>query len=280
MIRSVRLLLIAVMYLWPTAVGLCLEADSGETVKEPENVLYIFAHQDDETDIIAKMAMDLRRGRAVHVVWITDGALFVPAQVREKESRSVMERIGVPQENLVFLGYPDMGAYKHLEEIFNDLLKIAERLKPAEIISMAYEGGHIDHDVTSLMAALLTERIPGAAHYEFSSSNMYQGKLRVNKLLPREDSVTLYTPLDKELYDLRMDVLKMYPSQTLGLSLLDSVTDKREWKEKGEAYRLSPKYDYTKRPVEGPLGYEAAVGRPRARFDEWRKNVAAFLNKI
>jgi len=35
------------------------------------SVLYLFAHEDDELSIIAKMASDVRSGKDVHVVWIT-----------------------------------------------------------------------------------------------------------------------------------------------------------------------------------------------------------------
>lgn len=245
-----------------------------------ENVLYMFAHQDDEVMVFVKMALDLRKGREVHVVWLTDSSFFEPAEVREQEARNAMKLLGVPQGNLHFLGYPDAEAYKHLEEIYRDALTVAEKIQPAEITSNAFEGGHIDHDVSSLTASLLAKRLPSIkVHYDFPSYNMYENKYQVNRFLPNCDFEILRTPVDDDLIALKLRSLEMYPTQKKTIETLKSIANVDEMMKSGEPYRVAPKYDYTKRPVEPMVAYEVTFPVP-LKFEYFRDAVVEFLSKI
>jgi LmbE family N-acetylglucosaminyl deacetylase len=258
----------------------CLLIGRGAAAATGTVVMYLFAHQDDEALIAAKIATDLRLGRDVHAVWITDGSGTAPADVREAESRAVMRRLGVPPENLVFLGYRDRDSWKHLDAVLDDVLRIVNTLKPAEITANAYEGGNIDHDVASLMAWLASRRaLASVTVYEFPLYNTYKSKYQVNVFLPRAGVETLYMPLDDTLLRLKDEVLSNYASQKAIVDALKMIIDKKSLKKHGEPYRLAPAYDYTKRSVDGPLGYELNKRNP-VSFDDWSGAVVPFLKKL
>ncbi|HOO55727.1 MAG TPA: PIG-L family deacetylase [bacterium] len=240
-------------------------------------VLYIFAHQDDEIGIVAKMRQDVRSGRETHAMWLTDGAASSDGEVREQESRDAMKFIGLDDGNLHFLRYPDNFSFKYVPEIYRDVLRITGEIKPAEITSIAYEGGNIDHDVTSLMAALVIKRIdPRIVHYEFPLYSNYNSAYRMGKFIPYEGVETLYVKLDRELYGIKKDVFQWYPSQMQILNMLKAMMNKKSLK-KGEQYRVAPDYDYRRPPVEGVLGYETGTRHPH-NFGEWSSFVVPFID--
>ncbi len=123
------------------------------------SILYLFAHQDDEILILAKLLADVRGGAAVRAVWITDGGKGGDPAKREAESREVMRRAGLPNDRLHFLHFPDTKSVQHLKAIDEQCAAIAAIDPPAEIVSPAFEGGNMDHDVAALIAARLTERM-------------------------------------------------------------------------------------------------------------------------
>jgi len=257
------------------------DGGTGPESKEPEKVMYVFAHQDDEALIVAKMALDVHEGREVHAVWITDGAGTANPDVREAESREVMKRVGVPQEQLYFLRYPDRYSWKHLEEALAGVMEIAKKVEPSKITSNAYEGGNIDHDVVSLISSIVARRLgPGTIHYEFPLYNTYKGTYRLGIFLPYPGAKeTLYTRLNKKLYVLKKRIPELYVSQAAIVSMLDAVLDKEALKKYGEPYRVSPDYDYTKKPVDEMLGYEISPRNP-VTFDDWKTDVVPFLEKV
>jgi len=228
----------------------------GETpaVAKPQAALYFFAHEDDEIDIAIKIVADMRAGKDVYCVWATDGGRGGEPAARQKESRAVMELLGVPQDRLFFLGYPDQGAYKHLRELVGDLSKLVEKIAPTDIMSHAYEGGNIDHDSVSFVASAVAKK-SGIVHYEFPDNNVVNGETRIFQFLPDGKSTVLYTPLDSKLFNLKLSLFKMYPSQrTLGT--YEFSMDKKHFKKFGEPYRVAPDYDYTKPPAK-ELRYDA-----------------------
>lgn len=248
------------------------------TAAENANVLYVLAHQDDELGCAAKIMSDIRDGKNVNVVWITDGALHVPAETREKESREAMRLLGVKQENLFFLGYPDASSYKHVKEAFEDALKVAKALSPVEITSIAYEGGHIDHDLTSLIASLIAKEVGGnPPHYEFPLYNTLRGSYRYAKFLPRDDTETMTVRLDKKMAQAKTSMLDAYESQASIVSPLRTIMTGKMLKE--EPYRAAPAYDYLKPPTEGRLGYEYSTSMPRT-FSDWLEFVEPFLLEL
>ncbi len=186
-----------------------------------------------------------------------------------------MKLIGVPRNNLYFLGYPDQNSHKHLEKIVNDLSKITDVIAPKEIIAQAYEGGNIDHDVVSFVSALAAKRV-GAVLFEFPDSNVYNGKTQLWKFLPNDNHETLYTKLSEEGCKLKKQVMRMYPSQNY-LSAYQLGADWKSLKKDGEPYRVAPEHDYTSPPA-AELRY-LATSKGTATFDMFKEAVETYLYK-
>lgn len=247
---------------------------------DAQRVLYIFAHQDDEALIIAKMAYDLHVGKKVYAIWVTDGAGTAPPKIRKQESIAVMKHIGVPVEQLFFLNYPDRDSWKYLDDVLGDVTAIAGELQPAEITSNAYEGGNIDHDVVNLVASITASRLPDRpVHYDFPLYNSYKGSYRVGEFIPFDGAETQYTRLNKYLYNLKNDVLDYYESQAAIIQGLKMFFPKKELKKYGEPYRVAPEYDYRKPPADEAPGYEMNARNP-VKFKDWESAVVPFLESL
>ncbi|MEA2465759.1 MAG: GlcNAc-PI de-N-acetylase, partial [Acidobacteriota bacterium] len=59
------------------------------------NVVFVFAHQDDEIAFVSRIKVEVARGNRVTCVCLTDGAAAVSAAIRDAESRRVLGRLGV-----------------------------------------------------------------------------------------------------------------------------------------------------------------------------------------
>jgi LmbE family N-acetylglucosaminyl deacetylase len=118
--------------------------------------LYVFAHQDDEYGIAARIA----RERDAVCVFLTDGAASVPAHIRDEESRRVLAKLGV--DDILFLGsahgIPDGALVEHLERALQLLDEAMRGRELAEVITLAWEGGHQDHDAAHLVALAFAQR--------------------------------------------------------------------------------------------------------------------------
>jgi LmbE family N-acetylglucosaminyl deacetylase len=122
------------------------------------NVLFVFAHQDDELAAAARIRHARASGDEVTCVYLTDGASRVPSHVRDAESRHVLESLGV--HDVRFLGsrasLPDGALPEHLDRALELLEQEVEATD--EIVTLAWEGGHQDHDAAHLVAAVFAAR--------------------------------------------------------------------------------------------------------------------------
>src|ERR1051326_5047535 len=128
--------------------------------------LYVFAHQDDEVAIAPRIARDVASGARVVCAFLTDGG--APA-VRDAESRAVLASLGV--HDVIFVGLPERTLVEHLEEAYHAL----KERDAEEIITLAWEGGHQDHDAAHLVALALA-KIKGVRCLECP---LYRGYFRV-----------------------------------------------------------------------------------------------------
>src|SRR5215210_5707676 len=122
------------------------------------NVVFIFAHQDDEIALVSRIRFEVARGHRVTCVCLTDGAAVASAATRDRESRGVLARLGVddfrvaPAEERI----ADGALPEHLEEA----LRFVEATigDVDEVVTLAWEGGHQDHDAAHLVAAVFARR--------------------------------------------------------------------------------------------------------------------------
>lgn len=151
----------------------------------------VFAHQDDEYGVATRIARERRAGRRVICAFLTDGAAKVPSAVRDAESRGVLARVGVDERDILFLGsehdIPDGSLVEHLEAAFHVLDLAMRERNPGEVITLAWEGGHQDHDAAHLVAVAFAQK-HGLPCHEFPlyRGNRYGNLFRV--LSPIRDS--------------------------------------------------------------------------------------------
>ncbi len=122
------------------------------------DVLFVFAHQDDEVGALSRIAFEGRRGERVWCAYLTDGGKHARPAVRDAESLRVLARIGVGAERVGFLRdaagrIADGTLVTSLERsraMLLDWLR-AHGVAPARMITLDWEGGHHDHDAAHLV---------------------------------------------------------------------------------------------------------------------------------
>ena len=126
---------------------------------------YLFPHQDDEFATLQCMRNELAEGHSVKVIYLTSGNYNnVDPEVRNRESRYVLQSIGVVEDDIIFLGTElaiDDGALEQaLSSVWPHLLEcLSTHGTPDRIVMPAWEGGHQDHDATHLLGVCLGQRL-------------------------------------------------------------------------------------------------------------------------
>jgi LmbE family N-acetylglucosaminyl deacetylase len=160
--------------------------------------LCILAHPDDEI----AMAWSIRRlaqsGRPPIVVFLTDGTRrgTTPEQ-RVRESLHVLGNLGVPPEHCLFIGaesaIPDGALHRHIDRAFGLLDAKLGTEAISEVLCLAWEGGHQDHDASHLIArAVARARGLEDSVREFPSYRALGGRgpfFRVMSPIPRADPI-------------------------------------------------------------------------------------------
>ena len=132
--------------------------------------LVVVAHPDDE--VIACGAL-MQKMRQAMVVFATDGApreegfwrqygsRQAYAEARRREARHALKIAGACP---IFLadhvegGIIDQELFRNLPAAIAALEKIIVQTEPASLLTLAYEGGHPDHDAACFMAAVTGRR--------------------------------------------------------------------------------------------------------------------------
>jgi LmbE family N-acetylglucosaminyl deacetylase len=133
--------------------------------KTLENVhLFVLAHPDDEIAFAPLLSRLVQERKAVRLIYLTDGAArgASPA-IRRQETLAALRHIGIRSESASFpgseRGIPDGRLVRHLAAALEALEQWAEDWQSiAEIYSLAWEGGHPDHDASLVVAAAFANR--------------------------------------------------------------------------------------------------------------------------
>jgi LmbE family N-acetylglucosaminyl deacetylase len=231
-------------------------------------VLVLVAHADDES--VGYGALLLRMREAV-VVIATDGAprdrYFWRAfgsqenyrAVRRDEARRAMQMAGVRE--LVQLSeedsrLEDQRLFLNLVPAYESLKRLVERVRPESIATLAYEGGHPDHDSCSLLGARLGARygmrVWEAPLYHWGLGQRgneaigSEGELRTQEFLWRTGCETKLEIGAAEL-ERKLGMCAQYASQGDFLRTFDP---------RREVVRPQVKYAYELPPHEGQTNYE------------------------
>jgi N-acetylglucosamine malate deacetylase 2 len=222
--------------------------------------LVIAAHADDEAVACGGL---LQRMRAPVVVICTDGAprdeyfwrqygsRSAYAHIRAREASRAAQAVRVREIDLLpsFTSeeiFVDQELFRRIPQAMECVLQVAARVRPDAVLTLAYEGGHPDHDACNFLGRQLASdlRVPvwEAPLYQRAGASMIVqrfiscsgGEVQVD--ISPEELARKKTM--QAAYVSQSDVLKMF--------------DPRQ-----ETLRPMAQYDYSRPPHDGPLNYEA-----------------------
>lgn len=116
------------------------------------DVLFLFAHQDDEFGVFHQIEKEIRSGSRVFCAYSTTGVQIGEDPLKRKnESISVLMELGVSRDRILFvgekLGIADRRTLQHLNALHTWLNAwIAKSPNLTSVYIPAWEGGHPDHD--------------------------------------------------------------------------------------------------------------------------------------
>ena len=222
-------------------------------------VLVLVAHADDESVCYGAL---LPRMREPVVVIATDGAprdeyfwkrfgsREAYAAVRRDEAQAAMRLAGVRE--LVLLAeqdsrLEDQRLFLNLASAYGRLEKLVGWVRPEAIATLAYEGGHPDHDSCSVLAAQLGRQF-GVPVWEAPaySREGCEGMLRLQQFTCESGDEVAVEISDEEL-ELKRAMCAQYVSQGDFLQTFDA---------RREVVRPQVNYDYGRPPHKGLTNYE------------------------
>lgn len=222
--------------------------------------LIIVAHPDDEAVTCAAL---MQRMREPYVLFCTDGAPLDPyfwsrhgsreaySLLRQKEARLALSHVGV--RNVEFLKARsvehiiDQQLFQQLPEAIECAFQVVSRVRPHALLTLAYEGGHPDHDSCNFITSVIA-REHSLPAWEMPVYKLFHKEDRkFQTFMPAPQPAISLHPTADEIARKRQ-ALEAYASQGDFLVRLDSVE---------ESFRPLPEYDYARPPHEGVLNYEA-----------------------
>lgn len=84
------------------------EDEGKQALYSGKNVMLLVPHQDDDINVLGGVLEEyVKYGSDLRVVFSTNGDYYGQAETRFREAVSVLTEIGIPEENIIFLGYGD-----------------------------------------------------------------------------------------------------------------------------------------------------------------------------
>jgi len=218
----------------------------------------LVAHPDDE--VIAFGALMQRMNKAL-VVFATDGAptnrQFWPgydsreayAEVRRQEAREALRMVGAQP---VFLsdhvtgGIADQELFRRLPQASLALDKLLAQFAPDCLMTLAYEGGHPDHDACCFIASSAGRRRKIPVWESPLYHRNADGSRAVQKF-PELTGQEIDFRADGGAFQKKMAMFQTYKSQKLVLDGFHPET---------EQFRPVANYDFTRPPMPWKLNYE------------------------
>jgi LmbE family N-acetylglucosaminyl deacetylase len=232
-------------------------------------VLVVFPHPDDEVFFCASLRQFIRGGGSVRLVYLTTGRLAPPGRRLRWLSRSLVaaDLASIPVE---ILGFEDGACMSRMTEVRDELRRCMSRLDPRAVFTVAYEGGHPDHDACHWAVVKAADSSPGRPPvYEFPTYHRGGRLFRAGVLLP-EAGLVKRTPVREADLRRKAAVLRCHGLHGIALRyFLQLFLDRREFS-RGEPYRRVARRSYLDPPHRGRLGYELYT---RWRFETFKSTV-------
>lgn len=220
--------------------------------------LVLVAHPDDE--VIACGALMQKMQRAVVVFatdgaprnegfWKTYGSRQAYADVRRREAWHALRIVGACP---VFLadrvedGIADQELFRNLPAAISALEQVIAHVDPDALLTLAYEGGHPDHDAVCFIAAVAGRR----AAIPVWESPLYHRNADGSSALqrfPKPTGAELELRCEWALLQKKIQMFHTYKSQSLVLD---------DFRPDLESFRPLVDYDFSRPPLPCKLNYE------------------------
>lgn len=236
-----------------------------QAIEQHPSYLFIFAHPDDEVYTAGLMNRLCKAGKNVMAAFVTSGDAGVNAADREAELAWSMSAIGIPDHNIKKLRVPELSLTESLPSALAVLSEMATSAEVECIIGMDYEGGHIVHDASSLLASkVATEQ--SAPFYTFPVYHIEDGQRKAAEFLPVHVATDIIA-LSPDETKIKVEVLSAHTGQAehfQRLHQVDSTYFDRLYER--ELYRqITEPIDYG-----NPAALELGYGRSGNTFDDFR----------
>ena len=217
--------------------------------------LVLVAHPDDEAVGCGILLQRIRHATVVFATngapqsdffWSSYGSRENYAAVRAGEARNALHTVGV--KDIHHLGsFGDQELHSHLNAAYEELCDVLEHTRSEAILTLAYEGGHPDHDCCAFLGSEL------AADYGLPVWEMplyhrtERGETQRQTFLAQVGGEKSIHANETELA-CKLEMFRKYRSQAKVL---------REFSAGIECVRPLAAYDFSRPPHSGQLNYEA-----------------------
>lgn len=221
----------------------------------------IVAHPDDEAVTCGGL---MQRMREPMVLFCTDGAPLDPyfwtkhgsreaySALRQKEARLALGKVGVTR--VEFLKSPrtgkliiDQQLFQRLPEATGGVTEVIDRFRPEALLTLAYEGGHPDHDSCNFITSVVARQRSLPAWEMPVYTLFHKGNREFQTFMPAPQPTIIFSSTPEEVAR-KHNMLECYASQGHFLVNFDSAD---------ESFRPLAEYDYSRPPHVGKLNYEA-----------------------
>lgn len=220
--------------------------------------LILVAHADDEVIAFGGLMQRMKRPLVAFATdgaprdayfWQEHGSRESYAEIRRKEARQALAIVGAEP---VFLsdqlaaGIIDQELFRNLAKAIGVLEKLVERIGPDSLLTLAYEGGHPDHDACSFISWWVGQK----KNIPVWESPLYHrnadGSAAI-QMFPNRTGKEVNSQVERDCLEKKLAMFHTYKSQKLTLD---------GFRPEVEQFRPMAEYDFTRPPMPWKLNYE------------------------